>query len=46
MSDAFEIARLDALEAKIDRPVTTSFGSIPTRASALLRIEDTDGYPS
>ena len=47
MSDAFEIARLDvyALEAKIDRPVTTSFGSIPARVSALLRIEDTDGYP-
>ena len=45
MGDAFEIARLDvyALEAKIDRPVTTSFGSIPARVSALLRIEDTDG---
>ncbi len=45
MSDAFEIARLDvyALEAKIDTPVTTSFGSIPARVSALLRIEDTDG---
>ena len=47
MSDAFEIARLDvyALEAKIDKPVTTSFGSIPARVSALLRTEDTDGYP-
>ena len=46
MSDAFEIARLDvyALEAKIDTPVTTSFGSIPARVSALLRIEDTDGF--
>ena len=46
MSDAFEIARLDvyALEAKIDTPVTTSFGSIPARVSALLRIEDTDGH--
>ena len=45
MSDAFEIARLDvyALEAKIDTPVTTSFGSLPARVSALLRIEDTDG---
>ena len=46
MSDAFEIARLDvyALEAKIDTPVTTSFGSIPARVSALLRIEDVDGH--
>ena len=46
MSDAFEIARLDvyALEAKIDTPVATSFGSIPARVSALLRIEDTDGH--
>ena len=46
MSDAFEIARLDvyALEAKIETPVTTSFGSIPARVSALLRIEDTDGH--
>ena len=46
MSDAFKIARLDvyALEAKIDTPVQTSFGSIPARVSALLRIEDTDGY--
>ena len=46
MSGAFEIARLDvyALEAKIDTPVTTSFGSIPARVSALLRIEDTDGH--
>ena len=45
MSDAFEIARLDvyALEAKIDRPVTTSFGSMPARVSAFLRIEDRDG---
>ena len=46
MSDTFEIARLDvyALEAKIDTPVATSFGSIPARVSALLRIEDTDGF--
>ena len=46
MSDAFRIARLDvyALEAEIDRPVATSFGSIPARVSALLRIEDTDGH--
>ena len=46
MSDAFEIARLDvyALEATIDKPVATSFGSIPARVSALLRIEDTDGH--
>ena len=46
MSGAFEIARLDvyALEAKIETPVTTSFGSIPARVSALLRIEDTDGH--
>ena len=45
MSDAFEIGRLDvyALEAKVDRPVTTSFGSIPARVSALLHVEDTDG---
>ena len=46
MSDAFEVAGLDvyALEAKIDTPVTTSFGSIPARVSALLRIEDVDGH--
>ena len=46
MSDAFEIARLDVyvLEATIDKPVATSFGSIPARVSALLRIEDTDGH--
>ena len=46
MSDAFEIARLDvyALEAKIDTPVATSFGSIPARVSALVRIEDADGH--
>ena len=46
MIDAFRIARLDvyALEAKVDTPVTTSFGSIPARVSALLRIEDTDGH--
>ena len=45
-SDPFEIARLDvyALEAKIDTPVATSFGSMPARVSALLRIEDTDGH--
>ena len=46
MNDAFEIARLDvyALEAKIDTPVATSFGTIPARVSALLRIEDSDGH--
>lgn len=46
MTDAFEIARLDvyALEARVDAPVTTSFGSIPARVSALLRVEDTDGH--
>ena len=46
MSGAFRIARLDvyALEARIDTPVATSFGSIPARVSALLRIEDTDGH--
>ena len=46
MSDAFEVARLDvyALEARIDTPVATSFGSMPARVSALLRIEDTDGH--
>ena len=45
MSGSFEIARLDvyALEAKIDTPVATSFGSMPARVSALLRIEDADG---
>ena len=45
MTDAFEIARLDvyALESKIGKPVTTSFGSMPARVSALLRIEDRDG---
>ena len=44
-SGAFEIARLDvyALEAKIDTPVTASFGSIPARVSALLRIEESGG---
>ena len=46
MSDAFRIAHLDvyALEVKIATPVATSFGSIPARVSALLRIEDTDGH--
>ena len=46
MSDVFRIARLDvyALEAKIDKPVATSFGAIPARVSALVRIEDTDGF--
>ena len=46
MNDAFEIARLDvyALEAKIDTPVATSFGTIPARVSALVRIEDRDGH--
>lgn len=45
MSDTFEIARLDvyALEAKIDTPVVASFGAIPARVSALLRIQDADG---
>ena len=46
MSDACRIARLDvyALQAAIDTPVTTSFGAIPARVSALLRIEDADGH--
>ena len=46
MSGAFEIARLDvyALEAEIDTPVVASFGAIPARVSALLRVEDTDGF--
>jgi hypothetical protein len=36
------IAKLDiyALRAEIANPVVTSFGSIPARATALLRIED------
>jgi len=46
MTDAFRIARLDvyALEAKIATPVATSFGSMSSRVSALLRIEDADGH--
>ena len=46
MSGAFEIARLDvyALEARIDTPVVASFGAIPARVSALLRVEDADGF--
>ena len=45
MSGGLEIARLDvyALEANVDKPVTTSFGSMPAQVSALLRIEDGDG---
>ena len=45
MSGAFESVRLDvcALEARIDTPVTTSFGSLPARVSVLLNIEDADG---
>ena len=39
------IAKLEilAFRAEIASPVVTSFGSIPARATALIRIEDTDG---
>lgn len=34
---------IDVYRATIDAPVVTSFGSIPSRAVAMLRIEDADG---
>lgn len=39
------IAKLEilAFRAEIANPVVTSFGSIPARATALIRIEDVDG---
>ena len=39
------IAKLEilAFRAEIENPVVTSFGSIPARATALIRIEDADG---
>ena len=45
MTDPRPIAKLDirAFRAEVDNPVITSFGSIPSRATVLLRIEDQDG---
>jgi D-galactarolactone cycloisomerase len=45
MTDAAPIAKLDihAFRAEIENPVITSFGSIPSRATALIRVEDADG---
>jgi L-alanine-DL-glutamate epimerase-like enolase superfamily enzyme len=39
------VARLDihAFRSKVENPVVTSFGSIPSRAMALIRVEDVDG---
>ena len=46
MSGACGIARLDvqAPEAAIDTPAVASFGAIPARVSAPLRVEDADGF--
>jgi D-galactarolactone cycloisomerase len=45
MTEPSPITKLDirAYRAKIPTPVVTSFGSIPSRATVLLRIEDRDG---
>ncbi|MEQ9124237.1 MAG: mandelate racemase/muconate lactonizing enzyme family protein, partial [Alphaproteobacteria bacterium] len=34
---------LDVFRAPVEKPVVTSFGRIPSRAVALLRLEDADG---
>jgi D-galactarolactone cycloisomerase len=34
---------IDVFRAPVEKPVVTSFGSIPSRAVAMLRLEDTDG---
>ena len=45
MADPTTIAKLDILgfRAEVENPVITSFGSIPARATALIRVEDADG---
>ena len=45
MTDSAPIAKLDiyAFRAEIANPVITSFGSIPSRATVLIRVEDRDG---
>jgi D-galactarolactone cycloisomerase len=45
MTNPAPIAKLDihAFRAEIDNPVVTSFGSIPSRATVLIRVEDADG---
>lgn len=45
MTMPFTIAKLEirAFRAEIPNPVVTSFGSIPSRATVLLRVEDSDG---
>ena len=45
MSEPSTITKLDirAYRAEIQNPVVASFGSIPSRATVLLRIEDSDG---
>lgn len=45
MVDSAPISRLDihGFRAEITNPVVTSFGSIPARATALIRVEDADG---
>ena len=34
---------IDVLRAQVEKPVVTSFGRIPSRGVAILRLEDTDG---
>lgn len=34
---------IDVFRASVDNPVVTSFGSIPSRGIAMLRLEDSDG---
>jgi D-galactarolactone cycloisomerase len=34
---------IDVLRAPVEAPVVTSFGTIPSRGVAMLRLEDTDG---
>jgi D-galactarolactone cycloisomerase len=34
---------IDVLRAPVEKPVVTSFGRIPSRGVAILRLEDTDG---
>ena len=45
MPDNAPLTKLDihAFRAEIENPVITSFGSIPSRATVLMRIEDADG---
>ena len=45
MSLGVKIARIriDVFRAAVDAPVVTSFSTIPSRAVAMVRIEDSDG---